>query len=93
MIVGKKYRGSLKKCIKTYIENCLENNENIDPKRCFITHTIKDRSLIEFALHTVNEHFKFDEILETHAGSTIASHCGEGTLGILFFRKTPVNIF
>ncbi len=93
MGVGKKYRGSLSKCIESYIENSLSDKDNIDPKRCFITHTIKDRSIIESAFQMVNKHFQFDEILETHAGCTIASHCGEGTLGILFFRKTPINIF
>ena len=29
----------------------------------------------------------FEEILETTAGCTITSHCGPGTLGILFVRK------
>lgn len=93
MLVGKKYRGSLEKCIKQYINNCLEDKENIDPTRCFITHTIKNREIIDTAYQTIHENFEFDEILETNAGSTIASHCGEGTLGILFFRKKPVNIF
>ena len=29
----------------------------------------------------------FEEILETTAGCTVTSHCGPGTLGILFVRK------
>jgi len=93
MGVGKKYRGSLSKCIETYIIDCLKDKDSIDPKRCFITHTIKDRAIIDSAFQIIKKHFTFDEILETKAGSTIASHCGEGTLGILFFRKSPVNIF
>ena len=29
----------------------------------------------------------FAEILETDAGSTVTSHCGPNTLGILFMKK------
>ena len=29
----------------------------------------------------------FCEILETRAGGVISSHCGPGTLGVLFLRK------
>ena len=29
----------------------------------------------------------FEEILETTAGCTVTSHCGPGTLGVLFVRK------
>ena len=28
----------------------------------------------------------FEEIIETTAGSTVTSHCGPGTLGVLFIR-------
>ena len=30
---------------------------------------------------------KFDEICITHAGATVASHCGYGTLGVLFIAE------
>ena len=33
---------------------------------------------------TVKEIFDFDEVIETVAGSIITSHCGKGTLGVLF---------
>ena len=29
----------------------------------------------------------FDEIIETKAGGVISSHCGPGTLGVLFLEK------
>ena len=29
----------------------------------------------------------FEEIIETTAGSTVTSHCGPGTLGVLFIRS------
>ena len=33
------------------------------------------------------QHKKFKEIAITDAGCTVACHCGEDTLGILFVRK------
>ena len=29
----------------------------------------------------------FEEIIETRAGGVISSHCGPGTLGVLFIAK------
>ncbi|MFR3949558.1 MAG: hypothetical protein ACLTZM_22510 [Ruminococcus sp.] len=29
----------------------------------------------------------FDEILETRAGGVVSSHCGPGTLGVLYIAK------
>jgi fatty acid-binding protein DegV len=29
----------------------------------------------------------FQEILETHAGGVVSSHCGPGTLGVLFIAE------
>ena len=39
------------------------------------------------AKEMVQQYMDFDEILITHAGSTISSHCGPKTLGVLFIRK------
>ncbi len=91
MGVGRKYRGNLKRCITSYIEDSLSDSTQVNPKRCFITHTINDREIVESAIETVKKCFDFEEIIESNAGSTIASHCGEGTLGILFFRNHIVN--
>ena len=35
----------------------------------------------------VKELFDFDEVIETVAGSIITSHCGQGTLGVLFIYE------
>ena len=31
--------------------------------------------------------FQFDEIYETVAGNVVTSHCGKGTLGVLFIYE------
>ena len=55
-----------------------------DKKRCFVTHSSADEQLVEEAKAAVKEIFEFDEIIETVAGSIVTSHCGAGTLGVLF---------
>ena len=65
-------------------EDLKEMYPNYDKTRCFVTHSCADRELVDFAKAKVKELFHFDEILETVAGSIVTSHCGQGTLGVLF---------
>ncbi len=87
MQVSKKYRGTLKRCLNDYIRDRLEDRADIDPSRAFITHTVQDAVLVEHARKAVLDAFPFVEVLITDAGGTISSHCGPGTLGVLFLRK------
>ena len=84
LIPGKKYKGKMSVLIKQYIEDLKEKYPNYDKSRCFITHTTADEDLVNAAREKVKEVFQFDEIIETVAGSIITSHCGKGTLGVLF---------
>ncbi len=89
MSVGKKYRGRLDKAIEKYIEEELSSYDkaSLDTARIFITHSGVDESYIELAKNKIMSKVAFDEIHVTRAGSTISSHCGPGTLGILFMTK------
>ncbi len=87
MIVGKKFRGSYERCLKQYVDDRLRSPEVVDPKRIFITHTGVTREQFELTKAQVLSHMPFGEILEVRAGCSITSHCGQGTLGILFVRK------
>ena len=42
---------------------------------------------VDAAKEKVAELFDFDEVIETVAGSIITSHCGKGTLGVLFIYE------
>ena len=87
MHVGKKYRGSLAKCMEQYMTDRLRDRTDINDKRVFITHTDCQPEIIKIAYDTVKKYGNFKEILETTAGCTVSNHCGPGTLGILFLRK------
>ncbi len=88
MGVGKKYRGKLSRCLGEYVRDKLEGNVNLDYSRIFITHTVQDSAIVEEVKAHVEAIGRFSEVLVTQAGCTISSHCGPGTLGVLFFRKS-----
>ena len=84
LVPGKKYKGKMSVLIKQYIDDLKEAYPDYDKSRCFVTHSTAERELVEAAIAKVKETFEFDEIIETVAGSIITSHCGKGTLGVLF---------
>lgn len=88
MTVGKKYRGSLEKCLRQYIHDRLAGREDIDLRRIFVTHALCPPEMVEMAVEEVRKYQPFQEVLVTTAGCTVSCHCGPNTLGILFLRKT-----
>ena len=84
LVSGGKYKGKMSVLIKQYIEDLKERYPSYDKTRCFVTHSSADKELVDVAKDKVAELFEFDEVLETVAGSIITSHCGKGTLGVLF---------
>lgn len=87
LIPGKKYRGKMSMCISNYIQDLKDQYPNYDKTRCFITHSCANQELVELAKAKVKELFDFEKIEETVAGSIITSHCGQGTLGVLFIHE------
>lgn len=87
MGVGKKYRGKLSACVEAYIRDRLSDPASVDARRVFITDSGVSGECREIAERTVRELVSFEEVIHTRAGCTVSSHCGPGTLGILFYRK------
>ncbi len=87
LVADKKYRGSMEKCVQSYVRDLAAKYPAYDDTRCFVTHSTADPELVEFAKKQVAEIFSFKEILETVAGSVITGHCGRNTLGVLFIAR------
>ncbi|MBO4262453.1 MAG: DegV family protein [Clostridia bacterium] len=87
LVVQKKYIGSHSRCVAQYIGDLAAEFRNYDDTRAFITHPPSDPELVEMAKEKVKELFKFKEVFDTQAGSTVTSHCGRNTLGVLFINK------
>ena len=89
MAVGKKYRGKYSDVLLTYAKERLENIDNIDTKRIFVTHTCQDEALALSVYDYIKSLGKFDEVIMSTAGCTISAHCGPNTLGVLYIGKNP----
>lgn len=85
MTVDRKYIGKYEIVVQKYVEDLLEEYKNPVLDRVFITYTIENKELNEFIRKKL-EAKGFKQIINNMAGSTITSHCGKNTLGVLFIN-------
>ena len=84
MDAGKKYRGKINKVIMEYVEDMKEELLAAEKGCVFITHSGCDAEVVNQVRTYLEELDYFEEIIETRAGSVVSSHCGPGTLGVIF---------
>lgn len=84
MSADKKYRGKIGKVIIDYVKDLESELKNSDKDRVFITHSGCEQEIIDEVYVYLENLHHFDEILITRAGGVISSHCGPGTLGVLY---------
>ena len=87
MDASKKYRGKINSVIMSYVKDMEEDLKSARPERVFITHSGCDRDTVNAVRSYLESFGIFHEILETSAGGVVSSHCGPGTLGVLFIAK------
>lgn len=83
----KKYRGKINSVILSYAQDMETSLLNAKKDRVFITHSGCDKEAVDSVRAYLESLNIFDEILETRAGGVISSHCGPGTLGVLFIEN------
>ena len=87
MLATRKFRGSMNSVLQKYFEALKETMMHAKPERVFVTHSGElDRQTINLLKEELKGLDHFGEILETRAGGVVSSHCGPGTLGILFIE-------
>lgn len=84
MDATKKYRGKMDSVIMTYVKDMEAELLAAKKDRVFITHSGCDAEIVAEVRTYLESLNHFAEILETRAGGVISSHCGPGTLGVLF---------
>ncbi|MBQ4046173.1 MAG: DegV family protein [Lachnospiraceae bacterium] len=82
----KKYRGKDIKFIMDYVKDMEPALLSARSDRVFITHSGCNREIVDRVRAYLESLDHFDQILETRAGAVISSHCGPGTLGVLFIE-------
>lgn len=83
--VGKKFIGSMKKAITGMVNLFLNDVQDLDPEFVFITHTLA-HDKVPFIQNLIKD-VHIENLYDTVAGSVIGSHCGKGTIGILYILK------
>ncbi|MBO5227994.1 MAG: DegV family protein [Lachnospiraceae bacterium] len=82
----KKYRGKIERVVMDYVRDLEEDLKKAKKDRVFITHSGCEEEIIAEVRNYLKALNVFDEILVTRAGGVISSHCGPGTLGVLFIQ-------
>ncbi len=87
MGVGKKFKGPMERALPVYVREELAGKVDLDRDRIFITHSGAPQEHIELVKREIRNYADFKEIYDTRASCTISSHCGPGTLGILYMTN------
>lgn len=86
MHVGAKPLGKITKALDIMIKQIVDDKDRLDTDHILVTHSIAPESA-KYIIPRLKELFPGVDIIETVAGSVIASHCGPGTIGILYMVK------
>ena len=87
MSPGKKYRGKIHNVTLSYVKDMEADLMNAYEDRVFITHSGCEQKTVDAVKEYLAGLGHFKEIHVTRAGGVISSHCGPGTLGVLFILK------
>ena len=68
-----------------YVKDLEDALLHADPTCVFITHSGCEDELLEEVRRYLESLDRFENIYTTRAGGVISSHCGPGTLGVLFY--------
>ena len=85
MIVAKKYRGQLGSVLLKYAKDQEEALLVADKNCVFITHSGCSDDIVEPVKEYLESLSHFENIYVTRAGGVVSSHCGPGTLGVLYY--------
>lgn len=87
LIVHKKPRGPMKMAINEQLNEMKEVIKNVETDHVMITHAGLDKEIEDYCYQELSKLVPKECIHITRAGSVIASHCGYGTVGILYITK------
>ena len=85
--VGKRYRGKMESVYKKYIDDIINTNEIDTSYPVFITSAGIDSTEVQNVEEFIRANVPDCDIITTSAGCTVSTHCGPGTLGVVYIRK------
>lgn len=87
MEATKKYRGKMESVIMEYVKDLEPQLDKAKKDRVFITHSGCKSDVVSAVYNYLVKKDYFEEVIVTRAGGVISSHCGPGTLGVLFIEE------
>ena len=87
LIVYKKPRGPMKIALNEQLNDLKSSLPNVDADHIMITHAGLDKEYEDYLKAEIKKLVPNIPLHVTRAGSVIASHCGYGTVGILYIKK------
>lgn len=88
--VHKKLRGKISDVYTEFVKILKKEFSNPHSDYVFITASGSSNAIIDSVKQKLEELYSFKNIYVTTAGSTITSHCGKGTVGIMFVNDTAI---
>ena len=85
LVVVDKHRGKKEKVLNIFYNNFLAGKPNIDGN-IVVAHSA-DISSAEILKSKAIQEYNSEDILTVEAGTVISSHCGPGTVGIMYIEK------
>ena len=86
MSVLHKPRGKMVIALDKQLEMLQEAGSNVDPDAIFVTHSIAPEEA-KYLLPKIKAMHPEARVIETRANSIVSTHCGPGTIGILWLSK------
>lgn len=87
MHADKKYRGRMDSVIMNYVRDLEADFLKAKPDFALVTHSPCDDEIVGKVMDYLKGLNHFTEIIDAHAGGVICSHCGPGTLGVIFMMQ------
>ena len=87
LLVGGKTMGVMKKAVKNMVDRFIADVPDVDRDYVFVTESLDAEQSVEEIKEVLEEndiYKKFKHVFHTQAGCVISSHCGPGTIGMLY---------
>jgi len=90
LILARTPIGTLNNAIKTIYADLMKELKECDKKYIMVTHFLSDECC-KYITPIVEETCNFKKVYVTEAGCVIGSHCGPGSIGLLYIVKPKKN--
>jgi len=86
MGMDKKYMGKMEKVCVKYVDDIFAEYNTPNKFLGIVTHASATPEILNIVKTQTEKNFQFDNLEVTCAGATVTSHCGENTIGVIYYN-------